>query len=155
MLGLGPRFSGRLVFTCGDSFANICRNSHGMGRHMPGCDSLTGGASREFCRIRLSFASRRMGAKRELAYLCHSQLQLSLCPSPDRFYRLARAIIIRTLFFKNREDSLGFLCRSERKQPMIARVTRHRSIIPGFWRCFLFHGSCYTFPSRVHRFRTG
>jgi len=43
-----------------------------MGWHMPGCDSLTGGASGESCRVRLSFASRRVRAKREPAYLCHS-----------------------------------------------------------------------------------
>jgi len=74
------------------------------------------------------FASRRMGAKRELAYLRHSQLSLSLRPSAGRSYRLARAIVGRTFFFKDREDSLGFLCRLECKQPMIVRVACHGSM---------------------------
>jgi hypothetical protein len=43
-----------------------------MGWHMPGCDSLTGGAGGVSGRIRPSFASRRVRGKRELAYICHS-----------------------------------------------------------------------------------
>ncbi|OGO67759.1 MAG: hypothetical protein A2Z37_02105 [Chloroflexi bacterium RBG_19FT_COMBO_62_14] len=99
-----------------------------MGWHMPGCDSLTSGASGESCRVRPCFASRSVSAERELAYLCHSELSLSLRPGPDCFNRLARTIILRTFSFKDREDSFSLLRRQEREAPVIARATLHGSI---------------------------
>ena len=49
-------------------------------------------------------------------------------------------MIVRTLFFKDREDSFSLLRRQEREPPVIARVTLHGAIWRGLWGCFRFHG---------------
>jgi len=138
-LGLLTRFVGRCVHTGNDGFAGIHTGAHGMGWHMPGCDSLTGGAGGESCRVRLGFASRGVRAKRQFAHLCHSYLSVSLRPSPDCLNRSARTTILRTFSFKDREDSFGLLRRQEREPPMIARVALHGSIRRGLWSCSAFH----------------
>jgi len=77
---------------------------------MPGGDGVPGGAGCESSRVRFCFTSRRVGAKREFAYLCHSELSPALHPRSDRFYCLARTLVVRVFFLKNRKDLLGKTC---------------------------------------------
>ncbi len=118
-----------MLFVRLDGFAGVPGNSHGVSRYMPGRDRLTGSAGRKSRSVRFGFPGRRMRAKRQLAHFCHSKLAPALCPSPERLYRLAGATIARALAFEKREDSLGFLCCFEAKQPVVARVARKGSRI--------------------------
>src|SRR3972149_181935 len=100
-------------FTCHHRFAGIYRNSHRMGRHMPGSDGVAGGPRSEFRSIRFASSSCSVRIERELAHFFHSQLPFSLSPRPDSFDRFAGAGILRILFLEKRKDALGFFRRYE------------------------------------------
>jgi len=86
--------------------------------HVPAGNSVPGGARSKSRGVRLRSACRRVRAKRESAHLRHAQRSRSLRPRPDRFYGLARTLVLRVFLFEEVENLFSFSRRQERESSM-------------------------------------
>lgn len=145
------------IFIRNADFADIVRDDQSVPGRVPDRNRLASRAGRESCSVRSGGTSRRVGGEREFTRLDHTEFQLAPRPSFDRCQRLARTIIIRMFFFKNRQDPSGLAGGLERQRPMHARIPRHGMLVFRFRDHSRFHeklpqaASSLTSPSFLRR----